>query len=129
VPAYVDTSAFVKLVRVEPETEPLRTDVGAEPLVSSALLAVEVRRAAARLGREALDAAQGLLQRVTLLPLGAEVLDAAATLEPPALRSLDALHLATALSIGPAHLALYTYDDRLAEAARAHGFAVRSPGA
>ncbi len=125
--AYVDTSAFVKLLRVEAETEALRDDLGETRLVSSALLGVEARRAAGRLGHDALVAALGLLERVTLLPLDAEVLERAATLEPPALRSLDALHLATALSVGAAHLTLYTYDGRLAESASSHGFAVRSP--
>jgi len=126
--AYVDTSAFVKLFRVERETGALRDDLGEAPLVSSALLGVEARRAAARLGPDAVVVAGRLLQRVTLLALDDPVLEHAATLEPLALRSLDALHLATALSIGPPHLTLYTYDERLADAAGAHGFAVRTPG-
>ncbi len=128
-PAYLDTSAFVKLVRVERETAALRADLGDEELVSSALLRVEAQRAAARLGPAALDAARLLLERATLLPLDDAVLERAATLEPPVLRSLDALHLATALSVGAEHLTLHTYDDLLARAAAAHGFAVRSPGA
>jgi predicted nucleic acid-binding protein len=126
VPAYLDTSAFVKLVRVEAETAVLREELEPRSLVSSALLGVEARRAAARLGVAALEAAGGLLERVTLLPLDDPILETAARLEPFSLRSLDALHLASALSLGP-HTDLYTYDGRLADAAASHGLAVRAP--
>jgi len=127
--AYVDTSAFLKLVHDERESAALHADLPAEvAFVSSTLLTVEARRAAARYDGRVLERTRALLDTFALLPLDDPVLERAATLEPLALRSLDALHLATALSIGPAHLTLYTYDDRLADAAAAHGFPVRAPG-
>ena len=96
-------------------------------LVSSALLIVEGRRAAARYGGLALTRARGALGAVTLLPLDDEALERAAGLEPPELRSLDAIHLAAALELGPDLGRFYCYDDRLAAAARGLGLDVRRP--
>ncbi len=96
--------------------------------VSSALLGVEAVRACSRHdGPYAGDARDWLLD-VTLLPLDDAVLDEATAVGPPALRSLDALHLATALSVRDDLGAFFTYDQRLAEAAEAHGLEVVARG-
>jgi predicted nucleic acid-binding protein len=129
VPDYLDTSAFIKLVRSEPESHALRAEIATgDALVSSALLVVEGRRAASRYGALALVRARAALGAVTLLAIDDAVLEAAADLEPPELRSHDALHLAAALSLGDDLGRLYCYDDRLAAAAGARGVDVRRPG-
>jgi predicted nucleic acid-binding protein len=127
-PDYFDTSAFIKLVRSEPESRALRAEIaGGDALVSSALLVVEGRRAAARYGAVALVRANAALSTVTLLPLDDATLESAADLEPPELRSLDALHLASALSLGDDLGRFYCYDVRLATAGRTLGLDVRQP--
>lgn len=126
---YLDTSAFIKLVRSEQESEALREHIGAgDELISSALLVVEGRRAAARYGRIALDRARRALVAITLIPVDDRILERAAGLEPSKLRSLDALHLAAALELGPREIAAFLcYDERLAVAAKALKFEVRAP--
>ncbi len=127
-PDYIDTSAFIKLVRSEPESHALRAELTTgDALVSSALLLVEGRRAASRYGSVALVRARAALNAVTLLPIDDATLEAAAELGPPELRSLDALHLAAALSLGPDLGRLYCYDVRLATAARELGLDVHEP--
>lgn len=127
-PDYVDTSAFIKLIRSEPESPALRAELtSGDALVSSVLLVVEGRRAAARYGAVALTRARAALSTVTLLPIDDAVLETAADLEPMELRSLDALHLAAALSLAGGLGRLYCYDARLATAARALGLDVRQP--
>jgi predicted nucleic acid-binding protein len=100
---------------------------GSEGLVSSALLAVEARRAAARYGVLYIARAEKALGGVALVAIDDPVVESAARLEPPELRSLDAIHLATALSLGDDLGAMYVYDDRLAGAAREVGIRVESP--
>jgi predicted nucleic acid-binding protein len=95
--------------------------------VSSALLAVETMRACARYGPRFADAAAGALDAVSLVPLDDGVLQHAAALSTPGLRTVDALHLATALSLREEIGVVLTYDDRLAAAAAAAGLTVRSP--
>lgn len=125
---YLDTSAFLKLVRSERESAALRHDLAsAEGLVSSLLLQVEALRAAARYGRLAVDRTRLGLSTITLLPIDVATVETAATLDPPVLRSLDALHLASALSIGNDLGRLYCYDGRLAAAASSLGLDVRGP--
>lgn len=127
-PDYLDTSAFIKLVRSEPESRALRADMTTgDVLVSSVLLLVEGRRAAARYGPVALARARAALSTVTLLPIDDATLEAAAELEPSELRSLDALHLAAAVSLAGDLGRVYCYDIRLATAARALGLDVRQP--
>lgn len=127
-PDYLDTSGFLKLVRSEPESSALRADIaGGDALVSSALLLVEGRRAAARYGRLALARARSALATITLLPLDDATLEGAADLEPAELRSLDALHLAAALGLGAELARFYCYDRRLSAAAAALGLDVRHP--
>ncbi|CAN5239455.1 type II toxin-antitoxin system VapC family toxin [soil metagenome] len=125
--AYLDTSAFAKLPLHEPERAALLHALETYTPVSSWLLAVEAVRACARYGRDYADAARAGLERVSLLPLDEQILRRAQMLPPPQLRTLDALHLATALSIAADLAVLVTYDDRLAEAATAAGVTVIAP--
>jgi predicted nucleic acid-binding protein len=130
VPDYLDTSAFLKLVVPEAESAALRADIASgDDLVSSALLLVEGRRAAARYGPRALQRAEAGIGAVTLLALDQAILDRAAALEPPTLRSLDALHLASALELGGDLGRFYCYDERLGAAAAELGIEARRPGA
>lgn len=127
-PDYLDTSAFVKLVRSEPESRALRAELASgEPLVSSALLVVEARRATARYGAVALGRARAALSTVTLLPIDEATLERAAELEAPELRSLDALHLAAASSLAGDLRRVYSYDARLSAAAASLGLDVLCP--
>ena len=96
-------------------------------MASSALIGVEAVRACRRYGEAYAARAEAGLDALTLLPLDARVLEEAARLEPAALRSLDAIHLATVLSLGEDVGAMYVYDDRLAAAARAAGVRVEAP--
>lgn len=119
----------MKLVLREPEEKALRAEMaGWEGYVSSALLGLEAIRACSRhRGEYARDARDWLLD-VSRLPLHETLLDDAATLGPASLRSLDAIHLATAISIREEVGAFIAYDRRLVEAAEAHGLPVVSPG-
>lgn len=127
--SYVETSALVKLVVEEPESEPLRRwlDQRDRPPTSSDLARTELLRAAKRLAPELVPEAQILLDSLTLLELPSAVFDHAGRLDPAHLRSLDALHLASAFTLGDELEAIVTYDDRLAAAARARGITVVSP--
>ena len=126
-PDYLDTSAFIKLVRSEPESAALRRELAGRELLSSALLTVEGRRAARRYGELAARRARAALTAITLLPLDEPILQAAADLDPAELRSLDALHLATVVSLGEDLEHLYCYDTRLTDAAQALGIEVSQP--
>lgn len=95
--------------------------------VSSALLAVEAIRACARYGKRYADDARLFLEGLALLPLDEAVLAEAASLQPVGLRSLDALHLATALSVRDEIGGFVTYDERLADAASDQGLKVVRP--
>jgi len=126
---YLDSSAIVKLVVREPETADLVEVVRADPaVVSSALAVTEVIRAVTRSGGRAARA-EAVLEGIALIPIDEGILRAAATLAPRDLRTLDAIHLASALSFGRDLAELVTYDQRLAEAATGAGIDVRSPGA
>lgn len=85
-------------------------------------------RACARKGVRYARGAQTALATVALLPLSDSIVRTAAALEPPELRSLDAIHLATALSVAEQLGGVFTYDVRLAEAATAAGLTVLAPG-
>lgn len=118
----------MKLVLREAEEGALRAKMAEwDGYVSSALLGVEAVRACRRHRGEYASDARGWLLDVALIPLEDALLDKATSLDPPALRSLDALHLATALSIRDDIGAFYSYDRRLAEAATRHGLEVMSP--
>jgi predicted nucleic acid-binding protein len=126
--AYLDASAFVKLVKDEPESAALDAALEAWPRKSSsALLQVEGPRAARRTSPLAHAAACALLGGMELLEIDADIRRAAADLSDPGVRTLDAIHLATALSLGERCGAFFAYDDRLIAAARAHGLTVTVP--
>ena len=125
---YVDSSAMVKLILAEPESAALRKYVAVETLASSAILRTELPRAVARREPAKSVAAARLLDRVALLAADEPLLDSAARLGPPSLRSLDAIHLATALELLDELTAFVAYDDRLLDAASALGLPVVSPG-
>ena len=124
---YLDSSAFVKLVIAEPETPALVIALaGVARLISSEILEVEALRAIRRAGGPP-EAAHSRLAGVRFLPLPDEVRARAAGLEPPSVRSLDAIHLATALSLGSRLEGLYTYDARMSLVARESGLEVHAP--
>lgn len=125
--AYLDTSAYVKVPLGEPERPALLEALNSYGLVSSSLLSVEAVRACARYGPEYAQAADAGLRSVSLLPLDDAVLAVAKALEPAQLRTLDALHLATALSLGADLAVVVSYDDRLSDAARTSGLSVLTP--
>lgn len=127
--AYLDASAIVKLVVAEPETAALERDAADRTaLLSSRLSATEVVRAARRQPhRRVLQQAEEVLESFVFLEVTPAILQRAAVLDPADLRTLDAIHLATALSLGLADLDFLTYDDRLARAARAQGLSVLEP--
>ncbi len=127
--AYVDTSAFLKLVVAEPESKALRARLQRWPERASAtLLRTETARALRRSGNEHLvGKARRLFGSLLLIRLDEPLLDRAGELEPRGLRSLDAVHLAAALSIGPDLGVLLTYDERLRRAALLQGLDVESP--
>jgi uncharacterized protein len=126
---YVDTSALLRIVfpdSTSPAVERLVDDPAAA-LISSALLAVEARRGTLRRAPRRLPRTDQLLGRVELVEISDAVVESAGRLPDPVLRSLDAIHLATALLIREDVEALLTYDDRLAAAAREHGLEVAAP--
>ncbi len=133
---YADASALVKLVRDEPESHTLRTFLVDADLVSCELVLTEIpraiRRAAAhdpRLNRELLmDRAGAVVDAVGLRPLERTLLLTAGALAEPALRALDAIHLAAAVELAPID-GFITYDERQAAAARLAGLRTMSPGA
>jgi len=126
---YLDTSGFIKLVLSEPESVALRTALAdADAIVSSALLLVEGRRAAARYGPTAASRARTAVAAITLLAIDERTLETAAGLDPPELRSLDALHLAAAIGLGSDLGRFFCYDARLGGAAAAIGLDVHRPG-
>ncbi len=132
---YADASALVKLVRDEPESPTLRTFLADADLVSCELVLTEIpraiRRAAAddpRLDRDRLLARTGeVVDALGLLPIERALLMAAGALSEPALRALDAIHIAAALDLRPID-AFVTYDERQAAAARLAGLRTMSPG-
>ena len=125
---YLDSSALVKLVVLEPESRALRAYLRGEPQrVSCGLARTEVLRAVRPVGPAAIAAARRLLQRIDLIRLDDALFDAAGMLEPVGLRSLDAVHLAAAHLVAPVLRAIVTYDRRMAEGAGELGFAIVAP--
>ena len=125
---YLDSSAIVKLVVEEPESNALRKYLRRrQPWVASALARTEVARALLALGPVAQRRLSEVLSRLELIRVSERVLVSAGALLPPDTRSLDAIHLATALLLGPELGRLVTYDSRMAQAARANSCAVIAP--
>jgi predicted nucleic acid-binding protein len=131
---YLDTAAIIKLVRVETESAALvrwLSDRPSEPLVASALVEVEVPRALRRSHPAALGRVASAVARLHRVEVNAAVRATAGAYPEPALRSLDAIHLATAelmSASGKTVTAFVTYDRRLAEAAQRAGLPVTAPG-
>jgi uncharacterized protein len=125
---YLDPSALVKLVVTEPESTALRRMLRKNPdRMSCALAKVEVLRAVRPHGAAAVATAQRLLRRLDLVQLDDELLDAAAMLDGGIMRSLDAIHLAAAQTLGDDLGTVITYDERMATAAGFIGLTVSTP--
>ncbi|HKP18466.1 MAG TPA: type II toxin-antitoxin system VapC family toxin [Gaiellaceae bacterium] len=125
---YLDSSALVKTVVAEPESRALMRWLGGkERFTACDLVRAEVARAVRASDPAAVPRARRVVGTLTLIRLDDELYEAAADLEPPLLRSLDAIHLAAALSVGSDLAALVTYDARLADGARAVGLPVEAP--
>ncbi len=128
---YCDTSALVKLITDEAESEALDQWLGeqAEPhLVSSVLARTEVWRVVRRRSDDVLTKATELLDSLSIVELAAALADEAGGQDPPSLRSLDAIHLASAQRLGSALAAFVAYDARLVQAAEALQLTVIRPG-
>lgn len=125
---YLDSSAIVKLAIEERESGALRRHLRRRgPLTSSALARTEVLRALLDEGDPGLTRGREVLSRLNLVRVNDRVLSAAGAMLPSELRSLDAIHLATALQLGDDVRQLVTYDERMAEAARILGLRTASP--
>jgi predicted nucleic acid-binding protein len=130
---YLDTSAIVKLIRIEDESAALvgwLNEQSGQPLVASALAEIELPRALRRSQPEVLSLVAAVLSRLHRVDINAAVRASAAAYVEPTLRTLDAIHLATAeflVASGLQFTAFVTYDKRLAEAARRIGLPLTSP--
>lgn len=132
---YLDASALVKLVREEPESSSLRAYLDEADLVSSELVLTEVPRAVRRAAAHdpdlpaslLIERTAELLEAVALLPLDRSLLAAAGALAEPALRALDAIHVASAIGLTPID-AFVSYDERQSAAARLAGLRTTAPG-
>lgn len=125
---YLDTSVLGRVLLDEPDTPAIRRELGRfERHISSRLLRVELRRLALR--EDMLEYVDELVSGKVLIPLDEEVLATAETIAPSAVRTLDAIHLATAVRLSDAGEldALMTYDKQLAAGARKHNITVLSP--
>ena len=127
---YVDTSVLAKTAVEEAESSAVLAflaPLSTAEVWSSALTRTELVRAVRRVDPQRVPMALDRLAKTSFIALDRRLLDAAAALEPPSLRSLDALHVASALRIQEDLDAVLTYDERIADAARDHGLAVLAP--
>ena len=127
---YFDTSALAKLVLIEDESAALRAWISARPgapQLTNRVGVVELQRLTARISQPAVTAAGQLLTRIDQLELTPLALARAATLPPPEVRTLDALHIASAAELGDLE-AIVSYDHRMIKASRGYGLPVESPG-
>ena len=116
---YLDSSAIVKLAVEESESTALRYYLRRRSeLVSSALARTEVLRALLSGGDAAVARGRAVLQRIELIRVSDRILEAAGVLAPSHVRSLDAIHLATAGQLGADLVRLITYDERMLDAAK-----------
>ena len=127
---YLDSSALVKLIAREDESAALLEYIADHTVrVSSVLARIEVGRAARVRGGDTIRRSRRLLQSLHLVGIDEALMAAAVSVDPEFLRSLDSIHVATAIAIRDEVAAVVTYDRRMAEAASANGFVVESPGA
>lgn len=125
---YLDSSALVKLAIEEPESGALRRHLARRrELVSSALARTEVLRALLLEGEEGLARGRSVLGRIDLVRVNDRVLNAAGLLRPRDVRSLDAIHLATAQLLGSDLGQIVTYDERMLDAAAGLGMSTATP--
>jgi uncharacterized protein len=127
---YADTSAVVKLLVEETDSKAFAAFYDAHydaEWVSSALLRIELTRAVARAMPALLPDAQDLLLAFSCIAIDEDIVEGAMNEPDRALRSLDAIHLATARILAPELDALVTYDDRLLRAATDAGLVTISP--
>ena len=126
---YLDSSAIVKLVFIEAETSALERFLTAWPIrVSSVVASIETIRTARLVGDpKVVRHAERVLAAIHLLALDGNIVAAASAVEPRPLRSLDAIHLASALSVLDGLAGMVVYDRRLAGAARKAGLTVWAP--
>jgi uncharacterized protein len=127
---YLDSAAVVKLVHAEAESQALRDWLGDRSSLgwtSSVLIEVETVRALSRHAPDAIGRLPPILDLMVLAEISAGVRALAQTVMPPAVRTLDAIHLATALRMSDQLTSFVTYDRRLADAAIAAGLTVDSP--
>ena len=127
---YLDSAAIVKLVHPEPDSEALRAWLAERAetgWVSSVLAEVETFRALARHSPGAISRLAPVLDLIELVEIDPAVRIAAQAVAPAAVRSLDAIHLATALRLGAQLTSFVTYDKRLADAAAGAGLSVDMP--
>ena len=127
---YLDSSALLKLLFEEAESAALEgwlTERAGTPILSSELVKVEVVRATRRLNPQVLPAARGLIAQLDHIPITGALLDEAADVGDASLRSLDAIHLASAVSLSVELITFVAYDSRLATAARAAGLSIAQP--
>ncbi|MFN2568763.1 MAG: type II toxin-antitoxin system VapC family toxin [Candidatus Dormibacteria bacterium] len=127
---YIDSSALVKLFSPESESVALTRYLASRSLrVSALLLRTEVLRAAVRCGLSPLGMLRvhALLDTIGYVPADVALSDSAGLMAPAGMRSLDAIHVATARSLGTRLGSLVTYDQRLASAAAWYGIPVESP--
>jgi uncharacterized protein len=128
---YLDSAAIVKLAHAEPESPALRdwlferAEIG---WVSSVLAEIESFRALARHAPAAVARLHPVLDVVTLIDLDPGIRNRAQSVKPVTVRSLDAIHLATAMSFQSQLTSFVTYDKRLADAAAQAGLDVDAPG-
>ena len=127
---YLDSAAVVKLVHAEPESAALRSwlDERAEiQWISSVLTEIESFRALARYAPEAASRLPAVLDQIDLIDLDPGIRILGEIAKPATVRSLDAIHLGTALQARPGLTSFVTYDKRLLDAARAASLPVNSP--
>lgn len=125
---YLDSSAIVKLVVVEPESAALRRYLRRRrPLVSSALAQADVARALLPLGPAVVRRGLEALRRLELIRVSDRILADAGSMMPAELRSFDAIHIATMQQLGASLARVVTYDDRRSAAAVELGRSVVAP--
>ncbi len=125
--AYLDASAIVKLIIDEPESSAFnRWYTETTRSMTSRVGVVETVRASSRRAFDPVHRAR-ILSDLEIIELDASVASVAASIGSPGLRTLDAIHIASAMAVAADLDAFVTYDDRMAEAARALGLPVIRP--
>jgi uncharacterized protein len=125
---YLDTSALVKLVAEETESPELFDFIGNDEIFSSLLARTELIRAVARKHERLIESAEELLSDISYVAVNRVITGAAAWVQPLTLRSLDAIHVSSAVRMRGGLRAVVTYDHRMIEIGRSAGMDVVSPG-